>query len=230
MKVYHWLEAIQFYLLPPRCLLCGGPGRQPLDLCLTCEAELPWIEHPCPVCARPLPAAAPACGACLRRPPPFERTIALWHYQPPVDRLVTAAKYRGLQPPLRLFGECLARRLDSAPRPDCLVPVPLHPRRLRQRGFNQSLEIARVVGRRLGIPLRPGLCRRIRFTPPQQGLSARDRRRNLRGAFVADPAVRGRHVALIDDVMTTAATVAEIATTLRRAGVTEVSVWVIARA
>lgn len=230
MKVYDWIESIQFCLLPPRCLLCGGPGQPRLDLCAACQSELPWLGHVCPRCALPLPAAAPACGACLRRPPPFERAAALWHYRPPVDRWVAAAKYRGHRPLLRLFGECLARHLADALRPDCLLPVPLHPRRLRQRGFNQSLEVARVVSQRLGIPLRAGLCRRTRFTPPQQGLDARDRQRNLRGAFAADPAVRGHHVGLIDDVMTTGATVGEIALTLKRAGVTEVSVWVVARA
>ncbi len=124
----------------------------------------------------------------------------------------------------------MARRATDWERPDCLVPVPLHPTRYRQRGFNQSLEIARFVATRQRIPLRPELCRRTRATPPQRHLNARERHRNLRGAFTATTAVRGLNVAVIDDVMTTGATVGEVAETLKRAGAGRVEVWVLARA
>ncbi len=131
---------------------------------------------------------------------------------------------------MRLLGELMARRMAEEERPDCLVPVPLHPTRYWQRGFNQSLEIARFIATRLRLPLRPELCRRTRATPPQRNLNARQRHRNPHGAFAATKATQGLDIAVIDDVMTTGATVREVAETLKRAGAGRVEVWVLARA
>lgn len=124
----------------------------------------------------------------------------------------------------------MASRLQPIPPPDCLVPIPLHPARYRARGFNQALEIARPVASQLKIPLCPKLCRRVRITPPQRLLDAEERHKNLRGAFQATEDLSGRHIAIVDDVLTTGATAHEVATALKRAGAVQVEAWVLARA
>jgi ComF family protein len=228
-------KALVRALYPPVCLVCGAPGHGDLDLCAPCRAELPWFRHGCAACARPLPdGAGPLCGTCLRRPPAFDATRALFQYAPPLDRLIAGLKYRGRLTNGRLLGHLWADTLSApVPLPDLLLPVPLHAARLRERGFNQSLELARPLGRRLAVPVAPRLIRRITPTRPQQGLRGRERRHNVRHAFApssrlsADPPP---FVALVDDVMTTGSTAGEIARLLRQAGVERVEVWVLARA
>ena len=223
-------------LFPPTCVLCGAPGPRGRDLCAGCAAALPYNHHACSRCARPLGAAAAAagpCGRCQRQAPPFVRALAALRYEPPVQALVSGMKFRGRLNQARLLGQLLAEAALSlgTPRPEVLIPVPLHRRRLALRGFNQSMEIARVVARALGVPLDAGAASRVLATPPQVGLDAAARRRNLRGAFAArDPwPWPGARVAVIDDVVTTGATVAELARVLLRAGAGTVEVWSAAR-
>ncbi|ROR34501.1 ComF family protein [Inmirania thermothiophila] len=213
-------------LYPWRCLLCGGPGDG-RDLCRDCADALPRHPRPCPLCAAPLPeGAAGPCGRCLRRPPPFRAWAALAH-APPADRIVHRAKYRGDLAALALLAALMA---EAAPAVDgVLVPVPLHRRRLAQRGYNQALELARGIARARGLPLAPALLARRRDTPSQVGLDARARRRNLRTAFVARDAAP-RRVILVDDVLTSGATAEAAARALRRAGAAEIHLWVAARA
>ncbi len=170
------------------------------------------------------------CGACLKKPPAFDRTYPLWHYRPPVPGLIHALKFQGRLECARLLGEIMAEQLGTLLPPDCLLPVPLHPARYRERGFNQALEIARPLTKQLGLPLTPRLCRRTRFTPPQYTRDAQGRRKNLRGAFQASKAVDGCRIAVVDDVMTTGTTAHEVAAALKRAGASRVEVWILARA
>ncbi|MDT8399265.1 MAG: ComF family protein [Pseudomonadales bacterium] len=237
-RVYHYARTLQAWLLPYTCILCRKEAETGIDLCQACLNSLPWLDACCFRCALPLPPGAAGknlCGACLNRPPAFYRAVSAFHYADPVAGLVTAFKYRQKL----LYGEVLAalllRRLEfcyrDSPCPDLLVPVPLHPRRLRQRGFNQALELARPIATRLGIPLHHSCCRRLRQTPPQLGLSAPQRRRNLRNAFALQAGSMqdvGR-VALIDDVMTTGSTLQELSRLLISHGVREVHVWSVAR-
>ncbi len=217
-------------LWPPRCLLCGDPGHAGRDLCAPCLAVLPWSQAACPRCAVPLPAAAPGCGACLRRPPPVDATHAAFVYGFPVDRLLPRLKFHGGLAAGRLLSQLLAERFAAADRPDALVPIPLHRSRLRARGYDQALELARPLARHLQLPLRDDLLQRSRATAPQSRLDAKARRRNLRGAFtVPARAPLPAHVALFDDVMTTGATLHAAARALRRAGVARVDAWVCAR-
>lgn len=220
------------WLLPPRCLLCGAVGHDDLDLCRDCAAELPRNRSCCARCALPLAVPVAMCGACLRKPPPWDAAWAPFRYGWPLDRLEARFKFgRDLA-----AGRSLACLWQDAPRPgdlpSLILPVPLHRSRLRQRGYNQALELARPLGRALGVPVRHDSLRRQRATAAQSELDAVGRRRNVRGAF----AVREKgpplpaHVALLDDVMTTGATLAECARTLRRAGVPRVDVWALARA
>jgi ComF family protein len=230
-KVYNRLKSGLSWLLSAHCCLCAAPVRHGRELCDSCHADLPWIRAACPRCGEALPDQAPsvACGRCLRQPQAFDEVLAPLRFAAPVNRLIHAFKFRGDLAAGRLLTELLA---DAAARrfPDLLLPVPLHPRRMRQRGFNQSLEIARQLGRSHRIPVASTLLSRIRDTPPQHTQPAKRRRANIRGAFQVNRELSGAHVALIDDVLTTGHTAAEIAHTLKRAGAARVEVWVVARA
>ena len=207
------------------CLLCGTEGGHEL-LCPACIGELPALAESCPRCALPSPAAA-VCGSCLNRPPHFDATLALWRYEFPCDGLVQALKYRAQ---LALAG-FFARSLASRPLPevDVFLPMPLHPKRLAERGFNQTLEIARGLARNLGRPIAPRGVLRVKDTPPQTELPYEERAKNVRGAFLCKLDLSGAAVAVLDDVMTTGATLNELARVLKRAGATRVENLVIAR-
>ncbi len=214
--------------MPGNCLLCGADSTTH-TVCTGCLADLPWHSQPhCPQCATPTPNGQ-ICGTCLKHPPAFDRTVAALAYAFPLDRLIPCLKYHGQLAIAPLLGECLVRAATSSPRPDCLMAMPLHARRIRERGFNHASEIARVVAKQLALPLDTRSCQRIRDTPPQMGLKHDARRRNVRGAFTCSDAVKGRHIALVDDVMTTGTSLDELATTLKRAGAREVTCWVAAR-
>lgn len=217
-------------LWPGRCVACGASGSPGHDLCAACEAALPWIRAACLRCGVPLPADAPACGACLQRPPPVDATRACLLYAAPVDALLPRLKFAGDLACARTLGRLMAGHLRDAPRPEMLVPVPLHARRLRDRGYDQALELARPLGHALGVPVCTRLLGRTRATGAQSRLDAAARRRNVRGAFaVPSGAPLPASVALVDDVMTTGATLHAAATALRGAGVARIEAWVCAR-
>lgn len=203
-----------------------------LHLCAGCEADLPALSRVCRLCATPLPGGDGVCGRCIRRPPPQDAAFAGFAYRFPIPRLVTGFKYEQQLHLGAVLGELfLHRMLESAPpRPDLLLPVPLHGRRLRERGFNQSLELARTLARGMDLPCAPALARRIRPTLAQAGLSPVQRRRNIRGVFAVDPSVVGMRVAIVDDVMTTGSTAGELVRALKTAGAARVDIWVLARA
>jgi ComF family protein len=229
-----WIDAAIGLLYPPTCVLCGADGRAGLDLCSGCLADMPHNRHCCPRCALPLPpdqAEDNLCGTCQRRPPPFAYCHAALRYEDPVPMLVGAAKFRGRLNVARLLGECLlvSLRKGDFPMPELLIPVPLHRSRLRERGYNQALEVARPAARALGLQIETGCCIRAQPTAPQAELDREARRRNVRGAFRVLQAPPARHVALIDDVMTTGSTVSELTKALLRAGVERVDVWAVAR-
>ncbi len=227
-------DALAFFgrlLLTPRCLVCAEPGAGGLDLCAACLAGLPWNRHACQCCGLPLAHEASHCGRCLKSPPSFTSTQAALRYEFPLDRLLPRFKFHGDLAAGALLGTLMARGLAAAPRPQALLPVPLHPARLRERGYDQALELTKSLAAAGGPPVCRDRLLRVRATTAQSRLDARSRRRNVRGAF----AVRAgsplpAHVALIDDVMTTGATVRECARTLLAAGVRRVDVWVVARA
>ncbi len=227
-------HALRSWLWPGHCLLCRARAPADEELCEGCRAQLPWITAACPRCAAPLPqgSAAVLCGSCQRKKrPAFNRACAALHYTPPVDRLIVNLKYRHRLELARTLGRLLAESLRQlADRPDVIVPVPLHPSRLRQRGYNQSLEIARVIAKRLDLPVVTRGARRVRATATQTALPLKERARNVRNAFAVNGDLEGKHVAIVDDVMTSGHTVSALAKALRRAGAKEISVWVVARA
>ncbi len=230
----NWLNIIQHKLFPPSCILCDNPGVDFKDICPGCIADLTLNSRCCPCCAQPMEAGlnpALICGQCLKKPPPYHQVVAPFLYQHSLKWLITGLKFHRQYKNARLLGQLLSEQLQPlSDRPDYIAPVPLHPKRLRQRGFNQSAEIATVIARQLNIPLNPDSCQRIKFSAPQSGLNANARRKNLRNAFKAAPLSNHPYIAIVDDVMTTGATVSELAGTLKKAGARRVDVWVCARA
>jgi len=209
-----WSRALAATLFPPRCCLCGFPGTSlDLDLCAFCQADFPWENEPPP-------------GA-----------VVAMRYAPPADELIRDLKYRGNTPNARVLGVLLAQAVQErgAPLPRLLLPVPLHDARLRERGFNQAAAIARYAGRMLGVPCAPRATKRMRDTPSQTSMSMDERHRNVRGAFGVNGARARRrlldagHVAVVDDVMTTGSTLAEMKCALLAAGVRQVDLWAVAR-
>ena len=212
------------------CVLCGATTSE--DLCLPCEMELPRLsKNRCPICLWPVPTAE-ICGTCLRNPPAFTRTIAAMRYTFPVDALVRSLKYQSNFAIAPILANLLLKQFKISlqhRRPDIILPMPLHSIRLRERGFNQAIELGRLIAKQLKIPLLVDHCYRIRHTMPQTDLPWSERQKNVRKVFQCDLNLSGQHVAIIDDVMTTGATLNELAKVLRQQGAGEISNWVIAR-
>lgn len=210
------------------CVLCGIAANQ--DLCDPCIAHLPQLpDDHCPICLWPVPTAE-ICGACLKKPPAFTRTIAALRYSFPIDALIHSFKYQANLAIAPILADLLIKKLTAIEsRADVIIPMPLHPIRLRERGFNQAMEISRYISKHMGIMLLPDSCSRIKHTLPQTGLPWKNRQKNIRKAFSCKIDLSGKHVALVDDVMTTGATLNELAKTLRQQGAAEISNWVVAR-
>jgi ComF family protein len=205
------------------CFLCRGAART--LLCGRCDAELPRLARPlCPRCALDSPRGE-LCGRCLAEPPHYDATVAALAYEFPADVLVQALKFRGELALAPLLGNLLLQKTKTD-MVDWVIPVPLSTERLRHRGYNQAAEIARHVR---ADKLELALCVRERDAPPQAGLSLAERRRNVRRAFSCRRSLEGATVAVVDDVMTTGATLDEVAAALKRAGAARVLNWVVAR-
>jgi ComF family protein len=221
------LKAIGARLFGGSCFLCRGQAQA--LLCARCDADLPRLrEALCPRCALPSPAAA-VCGRCLAHPPAFDATRAALAYRFPADVMVQALKFRGELALATLLGRLLLDAAGAAEPVDCLVPVPLSSARLRERGFNQALEIARVISDAAGIRLAGELCERALDTPAQVGLPLAERARNMKGAFRCPRVLVGTRIAVVDDVMTSGSTLEEVARALKSAGAARVVNWVAAR-
>ncbi len=211
--------------------MCGVHSRA--SLCAPCQRELPFRQTTgCPRCNAE-GTLQQLCGACLSNPPHFDETISAFRYAYPLDRLVQAYKFNANLSLLPLFADALVRALgaiEAAARPDLVIPLPLAPMRLAERGFNQASLLGERVSKTLGIRFEARGMLRVRETPPQSGLSREARLKNVRGAFDCANRLDGLRVAVVDDVMTTGATLSEAARALKKAGAAHVSAWVIARA
>jgi ComF family protein len=216
-------------LLPAQpCVLCGRMSHDGL-WCAACDRTLPRLaEAHCPACALPTPTGE-LCGHCLAHPLQFSRTTAAYTYAFPLDRLIQAMKYREQLALTDAFAAKLVQRIDRNRLPDRVIAMPLHPSKLRERGFNQSLLLAASISRALDLELLPHACRRIRDTPPQSALPWKERKKNVRDAFCCDMDLSGMHVALVDDVLTTGASLNALAVAAKKRGAGEVSAWVVAR-
>ncbi len=214
--------------LPPLCLLCSAPAVSS-NICAECRNDLTRLPaERCPRCAEPT-LGGEICGACLAHPPSFDRVVAAHAYAFPLDRLIQSFKYAGNLPAAPLLAELMQEAIGEETPPDVIVPMPLSTQRLRERGFNQSLELARILGSQTGVPVDHDACVRLRHGEAQSSLPWGQRAANVRGAFACTRDFSGLSVAVIDDVMTTGATLEELSRVLRRCGATQITGWMAAR-
>ena len=211
------------------CYLCRGDSKG--TLCADCHADLPYLPRPrCPQCASPS-FGGKTCGRCLAQAPAYDATVAVFAYAFPADVLVQGLKFRGELSLAPLLANEMAREFErqACESVDFVVPVPLYDTRLRERGYNQAMEIARALAKLNATKVMPDLCMRVRDTAAQLDLPLKERRANVRDAFSCRRAVEGKRIAVVDDVMTTGATLDEVASTLKKFGATRVVNWVVAR-
>jgi len=224
-------------LYPPRCLLCASPGVDGADLCQHCYQSLPFNQTACVSCALPLPVGtsiSAVCGRCQKKPLYYDQAFSVFSYEQPVIWLIQQLKFNERLTHARLLGDLLA---DSdcveeikAEEDICILPVPLFKKRLRQRGFNQSIELARALSKKTGWPMELKAVERVRDTSAQTGLDAKARRKNIRGAFTVVEPLAQKQVLIIDDVVTTGSTVNELSRVLKKSGVERITVLSLARA
>ena len=216
-------------LLPAQpCVLCGSMSNKGL-WCAACDAALPYLDEPhCPVCALPTVQGG-VCGRCLSHPPIFTHTEEVFAYTFPLDKLMLAMKYGEQLALTNAFAEKLSHRIERNNLPDYVLPMPLHPTRLKERGFNQSQLLAKKIAHELDIKLLSNACQRVRDTPSQSSLKWKERDKNMRNAFRCEVDLTGKRVALVDDVMTTGASLNALAKVIKKSGATEINTWIIAR-
>lgn len=225
----NFASALLNNLAPPAsCLLCGADSAHQA-LCDGCTTTLPWLPtlH-CPICALPTQDGG-LCGSCLKTPPAFDCTHASFLYTAALTQMIPAAKFGTRWSLLPVLAKLMLPKLANRSRPELMIPLPLHPGRLRERGFNQALEIAQPLSVALNIPLGNTQLQRIKDTEHQARLTEKARHSNMRRAFVALEDLEGRHIAVVDDVMTTGASLDAAARALKDAGASKVEAWVLAR-
>jgi ComF family protein len=238
MDVRASLNYLSQWLYQPRCLLCGHPGQKQggvaVDLCGNCLTQLPLNKSACSRCALPLPegtTVGAVCGRCQKKPPEFDASLSLFRYEQPAIWLIQQLKFNDRLAHARLLGNMLANMAYHChEKPQCIIPVPLFDKRLRLRGFNQSVELAKPAAKKTGIPVDLNLVQRVKPTESQTGLDAKQRKKNIKDAFSVTNYIAYDYVVIIDDVVTTGSTVNEIARLLKKAGVKRVDVWSVARA
>src|SRR5690554_3591834 len=225
--VTHRLAELYSKLLPIPCFLCGDFSQHDA-LCKACKEELPWLGKCCQHCAIPLSQDG-ICGQCLQQPPPQHLSFALFRYESPINHCIAAFKFHQQLVFTQLFANQIAKqqRQRQDQLPQLLIPIPLHPSRLKERGYNQSAQLADALSRQLSIPVNKRNLLRQRNTPPQSGLRGKQRKHNLKQAFAMHKPLPYTHVALIDDVYTTGHTAAEASRCLQQNGIEQVEVWTI---
>lgn len=218
---------IEQLLLPHRCVLCSA--QQQDSLCQACKASLPALDSSCcALCLTPLPTFT-YCGACLNTPPLWHHIVAGYRYVFPIDVMIQKLKY-GLDLTLTpILANFIVSKISNNSLPDAIIPVPLHSEKIKIRGFNQAIEISRYVSKQTGIPVLSNICFRIKNTPSQTELPWKKRQQNVRNAFKCQSDLTNKHIAILDDVMTSGATVNALAKEIIKQGAAKVSVWVAAR-
>ena len=213
-------------------MLCKASDGTAVYLCQACLNSLPWHQQYCPQCALPTPAGQ-LCGKCIASPPDFDSTQALFRYAYPVSGLLQQYKYADALHLAQTFAQLMHERftlpVDNQADNCLIIPMPLHPSRLQERGFNQALEIAKSVSKLSGISLDFVCCQRVKPSPPQATLSLKERVKNVRGAFACRNSLAGKSVMIIDDVMTTGATMNALSVAIKAAGAQQVACMVVAR-
>lgn len=230
MQFSNLVDSLVRAALPPRCTLCGTTTPGAL-LCEPCAAELPWNTPCCPGCALPTASGA-LCPACAQAAEPYDAAFSALRFEGPVQRAVHGLKYSARFLNAALLASLMAQPLKQrlGPLPQLLLPMPLARGRQFKRGYNQAQQLAAELGKALAIPVNTIAAKRLRTTEDQIGKSRRERQANVKGAFTLSADVTGQHIALVDDVMTTGATLAELSRAARAAGAARIEVWTAARA
>lgn len=231
------------FFYPPHCQLCGNTRELEYkgQLCRACAADIHINDHACRICAVPLPTAAitekklsDICMQCIMSPPVYDTSWSPFVYAQPLEWMIQQLKFNAKlnYAPLlsALMSANLPRNINQRVKPDAIIPMPLHNRRLKQRGFNQSQLLIKPIAKALKIPLDLTSCRRIRDTEHQTGKNARSRQQNIKKAFKFINKKNYQHVIIFDDVVTTGSSVSELSRELKQAGVLRVDVWSLARA
>jgi ComF family protein len=235
LTTLRYLKKLRACCTPSICILCHQRSDLPQDLCQGCKDDMPILPQTCPRCAKTFTTLANPCGECLRKPPPFDAAFSLFSYQKPITNMIMNLKFQSDLVNAKILGAWMAETIINswyrgAALPEVIIPMPLHAKRLRERGFNQSLEIARPIAHRLKLPLDLTSCARVKATAAQAMLPAEQRGRNIKNAFSAAKSLQGLHIALLDDVTTTGYSMAELAKTCKKAGARRIDVWYCARA
>lgn len=215
------------------CIFCDTLSKRKIDLCIACEDNLPVLKNYCTRCAEPLPEGQDICGSCLDNSSLIIKTTALFCYQSPIDQLITNLKFGNNLIGAKILGELLARCLfeqyKDKTKPEIIVPVPLHPDRLRERGYNQALELVKPAAEKLQIPIDKFRVKRVKNTLAQAMLSAKERKQNIKEAFFVSPEFQYQYVAVMDDVITTGNTITELCKSLGGCGVKQIDIWCLAK-
>lgn len=234
--IYRWLKNSLSSLISRQCLLCLSPTFNKHLLCSGCEKDLAENTFCCVICAIPFTATQTnkkhlVCGKCQKNPPSYTTSLIPHFYTSPLKQLITHLKFHGNLSYAPLLAQSFINSVKHRKNnlPECIIPVPLHKQRLQERGFNQAIELARIIAKQLNVPLNYSLCQRKKSTPFQSGLSAKQRKQNLKNAFSVTKTHQYKHVAIFDDVVTTGTTVNELARQLKQSGVEIIEVWAIAR-
>lgn len=226
-------KGITHIFFPYHCIICNDKANRELDLCIECERLLPWLKNCCKYCAASLPSTQSICGACLKKPLPFHKLYVLFSYTEIIKKMITGLKFQQQLVFAHILGTLLAEKISAYYQneklPDLLIPVPLHKKRLYERGFNQVIEIARPISKKLNISIGYKSCKRVINTVAQSELPANQRSNNVKNAFVAHKQLAYQYIALLDDVITTGHTLTEISRALYDVGVKRIDVWCCAR-
>jgi ComF family protein len=216
------------YLFKQNCTLCAAPTNSELSLCQDCIKDLVPAPHPsCPQCG--LSTQGDICGKCIKQRPHYDATHALFTYSYPADAMLQHYKYNNALYLCQTFAQLLIDKIQDNDI-DVIIAMPLHPSRIKERGFNQSLEVAKIIAKQCNISLDHTSCSRIKNTPPQASLPLKSRLKNMKNAFQCSQSFIGQHVVLIDDVMTTGSSLNELAKIIKKAGARKISCYVLARA
>lgn len=201
------INFLNYHIFPGTCILCDLNSKRQQDLCPNCENNLPWLTNLLP-----------------------NNIFASFHYQEPIAHLITNLKFNHKLIYAKILGDLMVAKLKQQNSlPELIIPVPLHKKRLKERGFNQALEIARPIAKQLNIPIDFNSCQRIKPTEAQSLIPAKQRQQNVKGAFIVKQEITAKHVVIIDDVVTTGNTTKELSYTLQQAGVTKIDIWCCAK-
>lgn len=229
--IMNFIKQLKQFIFPQYCLCCDEFIRDGY-ICTNCDIDLPYLDYACRQCAYPLAGDKLVCGECLKRKPAFDRTFALFLYKSPIDSMLRQLKFHGQLHYASFFASCFEKAIPewyhNTALPEMIIPMPLHPKRLRERGYNQAYEICRAL--KTTIPKSPKVCARKRYTQPQSELSLIKRRANVSRAFSIIQPIKVRHLAIVDDIVTTANTIEALSQILKQVGVERIDIWSCARA